>query len=527
MTWMLLALMLAATAWGIPARLRGLHPVAMEAAGRGAPSTVAAAEALVAAGRPGPARWLAAAAAEAGLPGTNALAARVSAGLAAAGSRTWGGPAPEGAPAMAAEAGTNRTGSMPAADLFMTPEGRRAWRQRMEVARSPGARAIWEARAFAPRRFVAVDRAGGQPLEGTLLLLAALQEHGGLSDGLAAGVQAWVANARPGQPAEGLEQACLDLLALSRRMDWASLGELLRAMPDPAALRDWTAAVQRDATAFPVLFAASVLSGRPAAMASRIGERGGKGREELVAALRGGQGSARWLGGSRLPRVSGAWGWPWLGGWAAGQRTLAGWIRIGLLLMSACMAGTGLAMAVENSIEGPKGRVRRALALTAVSGALLILPAEPWGGRKPLPRLDVRLAETTGGAEDGKAQQRTRWKMEPSTLGTIAVFGALQAAVYVLCRRKIAEILAMAEPAGVRLRLMENEENLFDAGLYVGIAGTAMALVLQVLQLVEANLLAAYSSNLMGIVTVALVKIVHVRQARRGLIIEARTSAAA
>ena len=43
------------------------------------------------------------------------------------------------------------------------------------------------------------------------------------------------------------------------------------------------------------------------------------------------------------------------------------------------------------------------------------------------------------------------------------------------------------------------------AGLYIGIAGTATALVLQVLHIIDANLLAAYSSNLFGIVCVALV----------------------
>jgi hypothetical protein len=198
-----------------------------------------------------------------------------------------------------------------------------------------------------------------------------------------------------------------------------------------------------------------------------------------------------------------------------------------LLAVSAAMAGAGMAIALEDSIEGRRGRPRRAMALTAVAATLLILPAEPWGGTKSLPRIEARLAMTIAAANNGEGQQGKRWKMETSTLGTIAVFGALQAAMYVLCRRKIGEILAMSEPAAVRLRLMENEENLFDSGLYVGIAGTATALVLQVLHLVEANLLAAYSSNLMGIITVALVKIVHVRTARRGLIIEARTPVAA
>ena len=70
---------------------------------------------------------------------------------------------------------------------------------------------------------------------------------------------------------------------------------------------------------------------------------------------------------------------------------------------------------------------------------------------------------------------------------------------------------------------MQNEENLFDGGLYVGIAGTATALVLQVLGLIDANLLAAYSSNLFGIVCVALVKIRHVRPYKRQLIVEAQS----
>lgn len=120
---------------------------------------------------------------------------------------------------------------------------------------------------------------------------------------------------------------------------------------------------------------------------------------------------------------------------------------------------------------------------------------------------------------------RERPVMEPKTIATIVLFALLQLTVYVICRRKITEIREMEEPAAVRLRLMENEENLFDAGLYIGIAGTAAALVLQVLHVVEANLLAAYSSNLLGIVTVALVKIRHVRPIKRELILEGQAEA--
>ena len=85
--------------------------------------------------------------------------------------------------------------------------------------------------------------------------------------------------------------------------------------------------------------------------------------------------------------------------------------------------------------------------------------------------------------------------------------------MYFICLRKMRQANRRRRrfPPLLKLRLMENEDNLFDSGLYVGMMGTAAALVLQVVGVIEPNLLAAYSSNLFGIVCVALVKIRHVR----------------
>jgi hypothetical protein len=117
--------------------------------------------------------------------------------------------------------------------------------------------------------------------------------------------------------------------------------------------------------------------------------------------------------------------------------------------------------------------------------------------------------------------------MDTSTILSIIVFATIQVGMYVVCLLKISEISRQSIPAATRLRLLENEENLFDGGLYIGIAGTATALVLQVLHLIDANLLAAYSSNLFGIVCVALVKIRHVRPCKRQLILEIQQTASA
>ena len=108
--------------------------------------------------------------------------------------------------------------------------------------------------------------------------------------------------------------------------------------------------------------------------------------------------------------------------------------------------------------------------------------------------------------------------METATLLSIAFFFLLQVLVFFICLLKVREIEKNSLNELVKLRLMENEENLFDSGLYVGIAGTCISLVMQVIGIVEANLLAAYSSNLFGILCVAIVKIRLVRPYKTKLI---------
>jgi hypothetical protein len=116
--------------------------------------------------------------------------------------------------------------------------------------------------------------------------------------------------------------------------------------------------------------------------------------------------------------------------------------------------------------------------------------------------------------------------MDKSTIISIGVFALFQIVTYMVCLMKIAEIDRQDLTPALKLRLMENEENLFDSGLYVGMTGTATALVLQVVGVIEPNLLAAYSSNLFGIVCVAFVKIRHVRTYKRQLILAAQRIAA-
>lgn len=529
----LAGLVLLVAAWGIPARWRWLHSSALEAAGRGMPGLVVVAEGTAASGKPGPASLMLSAATALGLPGTNQLAARIEASLSGAAWKPFGGIDSflGRVPGLRAPKGTNLFPT--ALDLFLPEANRAALRGFLGQSQLPATRTMLGGRVFAPARFAAVDRPGGQPLEAVLLMLAVLAESEVTPAGWAAELRAAAEASVPGQPNDALESVCADLLAVSRRMDWTSLRELARVMPDSASFRRWTAVVRTNTAELPVLYAAAVLSGAPGGMAERWQTGGELGPRGVRRALRGGLGSARLAATDVRPVLQGRFSFDGLAGWAGKSPAVATAVRLGGLGLGGVLLGLGLA-GMMTGASGGAGLdgfgVRAALGLALALGVFMM--AEPWPpGAKPrenpLPRLRVDLLSKEGPAKAGAGNSRPSLNMEPTTIATIAVFALIQAAVYFICRRKIAEIIDLPEPAAVRLRLIENEENLFDSGLYVGIAGTTLALVLQVLKVVEVNMLAAYSSNLLGIVTVAAIKIGHVRPIRRELILEAMPESAA
>jgi len=102
----------------------------------------------------------------------------------------------------------------------------------------------------------------------------------------------------------------------------------------------------------------------------------------------------------------------------------------------------------------------------------------------------------------------------------IALFAIIQVWVYLKCISTMDEISSGPTSPEQKLRLLENEDNLFDLGLYIGIAGTALGLGLIMLG-VFTKPYAAYVSNIMGIACVALVKIKHLRNTRQELLEEA------
>lgn len=527
------AVLVAAAAWCIPARWRSLHPAVIESAGRGTPGVADLAVLAANQQRLGLAGQLLAAAQVLGLDRTPEIESAVAVALKSTAlppeARRLGGPDPAVAalfPALTADGGA----PPPAFDLFLDPAHRIRLRESLGASRSPGVQTLLGALALPVVQFVPAGQPGGQPYEAVVLLAAALYERERVSASLASELRDLPERA-VGDPEalRRLEEFFLNLLTLARRLDWTSLAELTRKCPDTASLEAFTAAVRQHPEDLPLLYAAALLSGEPGALGRHCHRHGDAGLAGVTSALRKGSGAVQALARDGRVVQGGLPAPVWMAD--AVRRSPSSWQygRTALMALAAVLAALSLAsFAVAGSPQGAPETRAGPLSLIVVAlllGGFLVLVSEPLPvrPRRAGPAVaSLNPAALNADRPAATAASSHRKFMEPTTLVTLVVFGVLQMAVYVICVRKIGEICRLPEPASVRLRLLENEENLFDSGLYVGIGGTALALAMQVLQLVEANLLAAYSSNLMGIICVAAVKIGHVRQARRMLILEGR-----
>jgi hypothetical protein len=142
-----------------------------------------------------------------------------------------------------------------------------------------------------------------------------------------------------------------------------------------------------------------------------------------------------------------------------------------------------------------------------------------------LPALRLQLPKI-GTAALATVTNKPQPLMDQLTYLALALFLVIQAIIYILCLIKLAEIRRQPISSQLKLRLLENEENLFDAGLYCGLGGTVGSLVFLALGVIKPSLMAAYSSTLFGILFVGVLKICHVRPMRRKLILDSEISGA-
>jgi len=526
--------LLLAGSWTLPVNLKSLNPLFLREAGKGTPSLSDFGRQLVESEKPGPAELVLAAAKMVGDPDATRLglaldtfAARQKEFMA------WGGwdPLFDSISSLPSVAG--QKGSVPVLRLFVAEKAREALRAYLAKSRSPGVQAVLQTRDIQRTgRFVAATLPGGQPLDATLLLTALLYQGGHLSPALQREVKRLADEANEARSLGPLEGFYLDVLALGRRLNWVQLGELLRTTNDTRTVSEYAHLAQVAPDQLPPLYAAAIFTRSSDSVARYLLTYGKAGAEDLRFSLALGQGAAQQLLLWQVPVNRGLAAPLDLAGTVAlmhPRLTLAakylGYFLGALLLLRGL--DLWLFLPVRRAINAAREarlmpRVQSG-ALALLLAFLIIITTEPFLLRAaPASEYRVRLAipVLANIAAPAKASAATpSTAMDTSTIISIGVFALLQVATYLICLLKISEIDRQEITPQLKLRLMENEENLFDSGLYVGMIGTATALVLQVLGVIEANLLAAYSSNLFGIVCVAFVKIRHVRGYKRRLII--------
>ena len=110
------------------------------------------------------------------------------------------------------------------------------------------------------------------------------------------------------------------------------------------------------------------------------------------------------------------------------------------------------------------------------------------------------------------------------TIVTAIIAGAfflVQVVIFMICMSRISQVKNEELNSNLKLSLLDNEENLFDLGLYVGLGGTVLSLILLlVLDVKQDALIGAYTSTLFGILFVAALKIFIVRPYRNHLLVK-------
>ena len=386
--------------------------------------------------------------------------------------------------------------------------------------------------------------ASGQAFDAAVATCGLLADNGYLTAGLSSRISGLAAQANRGAGSEPLEQVLMDFLSLGQRFNWDQLAAFVAQIPDTSTLHQLADAVRNAGAQTPVLFAAVVLSGKPAAVAGYVVKYSQTGLKDLGASLHyGAEGVSQlarsgqrfynpdWEQQVTLIEPAGDWFYHAADYSLANPRLAlaAKWflyLAAGFFLAAMAHFLRPAASPLEQPLQVRGFHLVREFLFSLGFLLVVLLLTEPFLAQESQKggfafRLGMPL---TGSVVPAGITGIKQTVMNPIILMTLLVFFVLQALIYLACRLKLAEIRRQHVPPRMKLKLLENEDHLFDAGLYLGFVGTIISLIIASLGLVKFSLMAAYSSTSFGIIFVVVFKIFHLRPARRKLLLEAEAA---
>jgi hypothetical protein len=391
--------------------------------------------------------------------------------------------------------------------------------------------------------FAPSPSASGQALDAAILSCGLLLEEGRLTSSLSNAVMSLAAEANRGVNSEPFEQVLLDLMSLGQRFNWGQLVAFIGQIEDTETLRLLTAFV-REGYSLPVLFSAVQLSGQPADVARYLVKFSQTGLKDLRDTLRFGSGglqellrrNQRLYASNLLARVDARLPFAAYCAWATDYSLREPQLALSVKWLLYLGAGFLLAAAAHFAkrvpvLERPlqvRGFHLARETLFALGFLLVVLLlSEPFlaGDSQQGTFYPLRLRlPMVGGVAAAEALRAHTTFMNPTSLLTLLLFFVLQGLLYIASLVKLAEIRRQRIAPRVQLKLLENEDHLFDAGLYLGFVGTIVSLIMFSLGVIKLSLMAAYSSTSFGIIFVSIFKIFHLRPTRRKLLLEAETA---
>ncbi len=387
-------------------------------------------------------------------------------------------------------------------------------------------------------RFMPVSAPAGAPLDSAILTAALLIQGEDFTPETVRAVRGLATGSLAGNgPAvDKLEAFYLSVLGSAGRMDWVTLAEWTTHAGSWTDLVALTTLLRQNTGHLPLIYAAVLLSDDPRSVIDYLGEPDEATWRDLGLALANGKPALDAVLESGRPVYHPpAWLAPLMERIPPDAVDLAcsyPAAALALKLALFFLAGFFLAMCLKRLLAGQAMREARRRGLLSVlvdvglGGMLvliLVLVSEPNLMAQPVsePGKNFLEFEFTNPVDIINEQAMDIAQLDQITLLVLLIFFVLQLLIYSVCLIKLAQVRSSPVPAAMKLKLLENEENLFDTGLYVGLTGTIVSLLMLAMGIVQASLVAAYASTLFGIIFVAMLKIFNVRPLRRKLILEA------
>lgn len=438
------------------------------------------------------------------------------------------------------------TDQRPVIELLMERTRRERLLEQLEKSRRPGVRQLLRTRTLTNTvEFAPVASTAGQPLDAIITLAAILSQTDHISSGLREKFELLSIEANSSGKVEPLESAFIDLLALGKRLTWQQLSELLRQILTITELNTLAEAFRNSEQQVPMVYSALFLSEQPAKVTQYLTEFPKTGLKDLQTSLFDGKGALLELLHRQKRIYTSRWRL-----FAIEYDPFASFFETVLpltlkapavallmrcltfLLGSFCLARAIGSLAFVpadaggQAIDGTRLAQETVIALSIF--AVAIVAIEPFivseeTAKKDPVRYHIKIPGVS--AFKSQIQKSIPQPMSIATLTPLLIFFVLQGILYIWSLSKLSEIRRQQIEPRIKLRLLENEDHLFDAGLYLGFAGTVISLIMVSMGIITQSIMAAYASTSFGIIFVSILKIFHIRPLRRQLIMESEEPA--